>query len=182
MAACPDLPHELVTAQQRTVSLHSPTVAARLAVDPEVRPLEDGPRFRLGHGMAVRSVRLPNPIWRNILEGLHFTRGEGADVWAAVQRQLPDAWHKSLRPPRHERLVGWSRECGRQIGRARQWSRGQGSWAPVPAGRRLRWVILRGVGAHAVKARRGTVVARDGRVALQLAEEPLTTHVVVVAL
>ena len=106
MAACPDLPQELVTTQQRTVSLHLSTLAARLAVDPEVRRLEHGPRFRLGQGMEVRCVRVPNPVRRNILGGLHFMRGEGADVWAAVQRQLPGVWHKSLRPPGHERLVG----------------------------------------------------------------------------
>ena len=62
MAACPDVPCELVTAQPWTVSLHLPTVAARLAVvDPEVRPLDDGPGFRLGQGMEVTAVRLPNP-------------------------------------------------------------------------------------------------------------------------
>ena len=107
VGACPDVPCEPVTAQPWTVSLHLPTVAARLAVvDSEVRPLEDGPGFRLGQGMEVRSVRLPNPVMRSILEGLHFTRGDGADVWAAVHRQLLDAWDTSLRPPGHNRLVG----------------------------------------------------------------------------
>ena len=44
------------------------------------------------------------------------------------------------------------------------------------------WVTVRRVGGHAFTAPRGTVVETDGRVALQLAAEPLTTHVVVVAL
>ena len=100
VAACPDLPREPVTAQPWIVSLHLPTVAARLAVvDPEVRPLQDGPGFRLGQRMEVRSLRLPNPMTRNILEGLHFTRGDRAALWTSVHRQLPEAWHNSLRPP-----------------------------------------------------------------------------------
>ena len=44
------------------------------------------------------------------------------------------------------------------------------------------WVTIRGVGGHAFMAPRGTAVDTDGRVALQLTAEPLTTHVVVVAL
>ena len=73
VAACPDLPRELVTAQPWTVSLHLPTAAARLAVvDPEILLLkdEDGRGFRLGQGMEVLSVCLPNPVVREILEGL----------------------------------------------------------------------------------------------------------------
>ena len=45
-----------------------------------------------------------------------------------------------------------------------------------------RWVTVRGVGEHACTAPRGTVVGTDRRVALHLAAEPLTTHVVVVVL
>ena len=44
------------------------------------------------------------------------------------------------------------------------------------------WVTVRGVGGHVFTAPRGTVVETDGRVPLQLAAEPVTTHVVVVAL
>ena len=75
VAACPYLPREPVTAQPWTVSLHLPTVAARLAVvDPEVRLLkdEDGPGLHLGQGMEVRSARLPSPVARDLLEGLQF--------------------------------------------------------------------------------------------------------------
>ena len=89
VAACPDLPCGSVTTQPWSVSLHLPMVAARLAVvDPEIRLLEDedGPGLRLEQGMEVRSVCLPNPVTRDILEGLHFTRGGGADVWVAVHR------------------------------------------------------------------------------------------------
>ena len=63
------------------------------------------------------------------------------------------------------------------------WSRKSGpspSWETVVV--LWRWVIVQGVGGHAITARWGRVVATDGRVALQLAEEPLTTQVVVVAL
>ena len=119
VAACPDLPCEHVAAQPWTVSLHLPTVAARLVVvDPEVHLLKDGdgPGLHLGQGMEVRSVRLPIPVAQDILERLQFRRGDGADVWTAVHRQLPDAWHKTLRPPGHERPVGveWRVHVGRQ--------------------------------------------------------------------
>ena len=109
MAACPDLPREPVSVQPWTVSLHLPTVAARLAAtDPEVLLLGDreGPGLRLGRGPEVRTARLPSPVDRDILEGLQFTRADGADVWTAVHRQLPDAWPQVFRPPGHERLVG----------------------------------------------------------------------------
>ena len=47
VAAYPDVPCECVTVQPWTMSLHLPTVAARLAVvDPEVRPVEDEPGFQ----------------------------------------------------------------------------------------------------------------------------------------
>ena len=107
MAAGPDLPREPVTAQLWTVSLHVPTVAARLAVvDLEVRPLEVGPGFWMGQGMEVGSVRLPNPVAKGILEGLGFIRGDRADEWAAIHCQLPDAWDTSLRSPGHDGLAG----------------------------------------------------------------------------
>ena len=83
VAACPDLPRKPVSVQPWTVSLHLPTVAARLAVtDPEVLLLGDqeGPGFRLGRGMEVHTARFPSPVDRDILEGLQFMRANGADV------------------------------------------------------------------------------------------------------
>ena len=83
MAACADLPRDPVSVQPWTVSLHLPTVATRLAAtDPEVLLLGDreGPGFRLGRGLEVRTARLPSPADRDILEGLQFTRADGADV------------------------------------------------------------------------------------------------------
>ena len=109
VAACPDLPREPVSVQPWTVSLHLFTVAARLAAtDPEVLLLgvREGPGFRLGRGLEVRTARLPSPVDRDILEGVQFTRADGADVWTAVPRRLPDAWPQVFRPPGHERLVG----------------------------------------------------------------------------
>ena len=84
---CPDPPCETITTQPWTVSLHLRTVAANLVVvDPEIGRLkdEDGPGFKLRQGMEVRFIRLPNPVAREILEGLQFTRGDAADVWTAV--------------------------------------------------------------------------------------------------
>ena len=109
VAACPDLPREPVSVQPWTLSLHLPTVVARLAaMDPGVLLLGDreGPGLRLGRGLEVRTARLPSPVDSDILEGLQFTRAEGTDVWTAVHRQLPDAWPQVFRPPGHERLVG----------------------------------------------------------------------------
>ena len=109
VAACPDLPREPVSVQPWTVSLHLPTVAAQLAsTDPEVLLLGDreGPGFRLGRRLEVRTARLPSPVDRDILEGLQFTWADGADVWTAVHRRHPDAWPQVFRPPAHERLVG----------------------------------------------------------------------------
>ena len=83
MAACPDLPREPVFVQPWTVSVHLPTVAARLAAaDPEVLLLGDreGPGLRLGRGLEVRTARLPSPVEGDILEGLQFTRADGADI------------------------------------------------------------------------------------------------------
>ena len=89
VAACLDLPREPVSVQPWTVSLHPPTVAARLAAtDPDVSLLGDreGPGLRLGQGREVRTARLPNPVDGDILEGLQFTRAGGADVWTAFHR------------------------------------------------------------------------------------------------
>ena len=124
VAACPDLPRDHVSVQPWTVSLHLPTVAARLAAtDPEVLPLGDRerPGFRLGRGLEVRTARLPSPVDRDILEGLQFTRADGADVWTAVHRRLPDAWIPGVPAP-------WSRAFGGS-GMARV-----GYQQPVPAG------------------------------------------------
>ena len=109
VAACPDLPREPVSVQPWTVSLHLPTVAARLAAaDPEVLLLGDreGPGFCLGRGLEVRTARLPSPVDGDILEGLQFTRADGADVWTAVHRRLPDAWPQVFWLAGHESLVG----------------------------------------------------------------------------
>ena len=109
MAACPDLSRDPVAAQLGTVSLQLPTVAARLAVvDPEVHLQKDeyGPGRHPGKVMEVRSVRLPTSVAREILEGLQFTRGEGAELWTAVHRQPPDEWHRNSRPPGRDPLVG----------------------------------------------------------------------------
>ena len=107
VVACPDLPREHVSVQPWTVSLHLPTVLARLAVrDWEVLLPGDreGPGLRLGQGLEVRTAHLPSPVDGDILEGLQFTRAGGADVWTAIHRQLPDAWPQVFRPPGHERL------------------------------------------------------------------------------
>ena len=136
----------------------------------EVRPLEDGPGFRLGHGMEVRSVCLPNLVIRSILEGLHFTHGTGADVWAAVHRQLPDALDTSLQPPGHDPLVGmewrlWAANvpCPPVV----MWPGKSGlgpSWETIVVV--CGSVTIRGVGGHAFTAPCGKAVDTDGRVAL----------------
>ena len=123
VAACPDLPREPVSVQPWTVSLHLPTVAARLAAtDPEVLLLGDqeGPGFRLGRGLEVRTARLPSPVDRDILEGLRFTRVDGADVWTAVHRRL-----QTHGPSRSGPLVTsvwweWNGACGPPTARARR--------------------------------------------------------------
>ena len=131
-----------------------PTVAARLAAaDPDVRPLEGEPGFQLGPGMEVRSVRLPSPMTQGLLEGLCFTRGDGAEVWTAVHRQLPGSWDASLRPPGYDQLVGveWRRWAAngpcppvviwpRRLGPGPSWET-----IVVPWG----WLTIRGVGGHA---------------------------------
>ena len=107
-------------------------------------------------------------------------------MWAAVHRQLPEAWHKSLRPPGHKRLVGvewrvWA--ANGPYSPVVGWPRQSG---PVPSLETIvvlwGWLTVRRVGGQAFTAPRRTVVEMERRVALQLAAEPLTTHVVVVAL
>ena len=188
VAACPDLPREPVSVQPWAVSLHLPTVAARLAAtDPEVLLLGDreGPGFRLGRGLEVRTARLPSPVDRDILEGLQFTRAGGADVWTAVHRRLPDAWPQVFRPPGHERLVGvewrmWATNspCPPVVVLPKRTS--HPSWETVAV--LWGWVAVRGTGGHVFTAPRGTVIETDGGTALQLTAEPLTTHVVVAVL
>ena len=187
VAACPDLPRQPVSAEPWTVSLHLPTVAARLAAtDPEVRLLKDGegPGLHLGQGLQVRIARLPSPDERDILEGLQFTRADGADVWTAVHRQLPDAWHRTFRPPGHECLVGvewrvWAANspCPPMVVLPKK-SGPHPNWGTVAV--LWGWVPVRGTEGHVFTAPRGTGIETDGGVALQLAAEPLTTHDVVV--
>ena len=172
MAACPDLPREPVSVQPWTVSLHLPTVAARLAAaDPEVLLLGDreGPGFRLGRGLEVRTARLPTPVDGDILEGLQFTRADGADVWTAVHRRLPDAWPQVFRPPGHERLVGvewrvWATNspCPPVVVLPKRTS--HPSWETVAV--LWGWVAVRGTGGHVFTAPRGTVIETDGGRAL----------------
>ena len=186
VAACPDLPREPVSVQPWTVSLHLPTVAARLAAaDPEVLLLGDreGPGLRLGRGLEVRTACLPSPVDRDILEGLQFRRADGADVWTAVHRQLPDAWPQVFRPPGHERLVGvewrvWAANspCPPVVVLPRRTS--HPSWEGVA----VLWGGVRSVGPVATTAPRGTGIETDGGTELQLTVEPLTTHVVVAVL
>ena len=168
--------------------MHLPTVAACLAArDPEVLLLGDreGPGFRLGRGLEVRTARLPSPVDRDILEGLQFTRADEADVWTAVHRRLPDAWPQVFRPPGHERLVGvewrvWATDsrCPPVVVLPRRTSHPSWETLAVLWG----WVAVRGTGGHVLIAPRGTVIETDGGTALQLTTEPLTTHVVVAVL
>ena len=168
VAACPDLPREPVSVQPWTVSLHLPTVAARLAAtDPEVSLLGDreGPGICLGQGLEVRTARLPSPVDGDILEGLQFTRAGGADVWTAVHRQLPDAWPQVYRPPGHERLVGvewrvWAANspCPPVVVLPGRTS--HPSWETVAV--LWGWVAVRGTDGHVFTAPRGTVIETDG--------------------
>ena len=188
VAACPDLPRQPFSVQPWTVSLHLPTVAARLAAtDPEVSLLGDrgGPGLRLGQGLEVRTARLPSPVDGDILEGLQFTRAGGADVWTAVHRQLPDAWPQVYRPPGHERLVGvewrvWAANspCPPVVVLPR--GTNHPSWETVAV--LWGWVAVLGTDGHVFTAPRGTVIETDGGTALQLTAEPLTTHAVVAVL
>ena len=188
VAACPDLPCEPVSVQPWTVSLHLPTLAARLAAtDPEVLLLGDreGPGLCLGQGLEVCTARLPSPVDGEILEGLQFTRAGGADVWTAVHRQLPDAWPQVFRPPGHERLVGvewrvWAANspCPPVLVLPRRISHPSSKPVVVLWG----WVAVRGTDGHVFTAPRGKVIGTDGGTAWQLTAEPLTTHVVVAVL
>ena len=165
VAACPDPPREPVSAHSWTVSLHLPTVASRLAAaDPEDWLLKDGdgPGLHLGQGMEVRTARLPSPVESDILEGLQFTRADGADVWTAVHRRLPDAWHKTFRPPGHERLVGvewrvWAANspCSPVVLLPKKFSP-HPSWETVAV--LWGWLTVRGTGGHVFTAPRGTVI------------------------
>ena len=188
VATCPDLPREPVSVQPWTVSLHLPKVAARLAAtDPEVLLLGDreGPELRLGQGLEVRTARLPSPVDRDILQGLQFTRADGADVLTAVHRQLPDAWRQVFQPPGSERLVGvewrvWAANspCPPVVVLPRRTS--HPSWETVAV--LWGWVAVRGTGGHVFTAPQGTMIGTDGGMALQLTADPLTTHVVVAIL
>ena len=188
VAACRDLPRQPVSVQPWTVSLHLPTVGACLAAkDPEVLMLGDreGPGFRLGRGLEVCTARVPSPVDRDILDGLQFTRADGADVWTAVHRWLPDAWPQVFRPPGQERLVGvewrvWATNspCPPVVVLTRRTS--PPSWETVAV--LWKWAAVRGTGGHVFTAPRGTLIDTDGGAALQLAAEPLTTHVVVAVL
>ena len=136
--------------------------------------------------MEVRSSHLPSPMARNILEGLQFTRGDGADVWTAVHRQLPDAWHRTFWPPGHEHLVAvewrvWvaNSPCPPVVVLPKKSGPNPTSATVVVL---WGWVTVRGTGGHAFTAPRGTVIETDGGVALQLTAEPMTTHVVVALL
>ena len=188
VAACPDLPREPIFVQLWTVSLHLPTVAARLvAADPDVFLLGDreGPRLRLGQGLEVCTARLPSPVDRDILEGLQFTRADGADVWTAVHRRLPDAWPQVFRPPGHEHLVGvewrvWAANSPYPLVVVLPRRTSHPSWETVAV--LWGWVPVPGTGGRVSTAPRGTVIETDGGTALQLTAEPLTTHVVVAVL
>ena len=183
MAACPELPREPVTVQPWTMSLHLLTVAARLAVvDPEVRPLEGEPGFWPSQRM---EVRLPRPVTGSLLEGHCFICGDGAEVWTAVHRQLLARGMRPCGPPRCDRLVGaewrlWAANgpCPPVV----VWPRRSGpgpSWESIV----LLWgrVMSRGVGGHTFTALQGMAMDTDGKMALQLTAEPLTTHVNVVS-
>ena len=167
------------------MSLHLPTVAAGLAVlDREICPLEHGPGFRPWQRMEVTSVGLPGPMTRSILEGLHFTRGDGSDMRAEVHHLPPDACDAFLRPRGHDRLVGveWRlRTANGPCPPVVMWPRKSGpSWETIVV--LWSWVTIRGVRGHAFTAPWGTAVDTDRRVALHLTAEPLTTHVVVVTI
>ena len=186
VAACPDLPREPVSAVPVDY-LPAPSHGGGPACSrrPEVRPLQDGdgPGLHLGQGMEVRTARLPSPVEREILEGLRFTRADGSDVWTAVHRQLPHAWHRTFSPPGHERLVGvewrvWAANspCPPVVVLPKKSS-------PHPSRETVAvlwgWVTVRGTGGHVFTTPRGTVIETDGGVGVQLTAEPLTTHVVV---
>ena len=141
--------------------------------------------FRLGPGLEVRTARLPSPVDRDILEGLQFTRADGADVWTAVHRRLPETRPQVFQPPGHERLVGvewrvWASNspCPLVVVLPRRTSHRSWETVAVLSG----WVAVRGTGGHVFTAPRGTVIETDQGTALQLAAEPLTTHVVVAVL
>ena len=165
-----------------------PTLAACFAAaDPEALLLGDqeGPGLRLWRGLEVRTACLPSPVEGDILEGLQFTRADGADMWTAVHRQLPDAWLQVFPPPGHERLVGvewrvWAANspCPPVVVLPRRTS--HPSWKTVA----VLWggVAVRGTGGHVFTAQQSTLIEADGGMALQLMAKPLMMHAVVAVL
>ena len=150
------------------MSLHVPTITARVVVvDPEIQPVEGEPEPRLRPGMEVRSVGLPSPTTRGILEGMCLTRGDGAEVWTAVHRQLLGSWDASLRPPGHDRLVAveWRlRAASGPCPSVVMWPQRSGlgpRWETILV--LWDWVTIRWVGGHAFTASRGTAEDSDGR-------------------
>ena len=147
-------------------------MAARLAAaDPEVRLLGDleGPGLHLGRGLEVHTARLPSLVERDIVEGLQFTRADGADALTAVRRQLPNAWHRTFWAPGHERLVGgewhvWAANspCPPVVVLPKK-SGPHPSWETmaVLGG----WVTVRGTRGHVFTAPRGAVIETNGGVA-----------------
>ena len=106
-------------------------------------------------------------------------------MWTAVHRRLLDAWPLVFRPPGHERLVGvewrvWATNspCPPVVVLPKRTSHPNSETVAVLWG----WVAVRGTGGHVFTAPRGTVIETDGGTALQLAADPLTTHVVVAVL
>ena len=86
--------------------------------------------------------------------------------------ELPNAWHKTFRPPVHERVVGvewrvWAANspCPPVVVLPKK-SGPNPSWEAVAV--LWGWVTVRGFGGHIFTALRGTVVKTDERVALQL--------------
>ena len=101
-------------------------------------------------------------------------------------RHLPNAWHRTFRPPSHERLAGiewrvWAANspCPPLVVLSKK-SGPHPSWETVAL--LWGWVTVGGTEGHVFTAPRGTVIKTDRGVALQLTAEPLTTHVVVVVL
>ena len=137
----------------------------------------------LGPVMQMRVDRLPNPLMPCLLDRLYFTGRNGVDICKAVHRQLALLWDMSLRPPGGERLVhdkwGLSALSGLCLPTV--------TWPPCPHPDprwetvAIHWgrMSICGVGGQVFIVPRGTAVYLDGRMALQLRVEPLTSHVLV---
>ena len=188
VAASPDPPREPISVQPWAVSLHLPTVAARLAAaDPGVLLLGDreGPGLRLGRGLQVRTARLPSPVERDILEGLQFTRA-ACELMCGPPSIANSETHGPGRsaPLATSVWYEWNGAYGTPTAPARRWWSCPGtshpSWETVAV--LWGWVAMRGTGGHVFTAPRGTVIETDGEMALQLTAEPLTTNVVVAVL